>query len=97
MVSSEVSPDTGALPIPEPKSHPWASYRTATHGRVATEIRDWATQSGYTVHPHDIPRRAFIAEAAANGQGLDELRDIAAVTVRDSFHELLTTLTAERT
>ena len=49
------------------------------------------------IHPHDIPRRAFIAEAAANGQGLDELRDIAAVTVRDSFHELLTTLTAERT
>lgn len=84
------------LPDPDILINLRDTTRTATHGRVADEIRNWATQSGYPVHPHDIPRRAFIAEAAANGQGLDELRDIAAVTVRDSFLELLTTLTTER-
>jgi len=87
---------TRPLPDPDILINLRDTTRTATHGRVATEIREWADASGYRVHPHDIPRRAFIAEAAANGKGLDELRDIAAVTVRDSFHELLTTMTAER-
>jgi len=87
---------TRPLPDPDILINRRDTTRTATHGRVATEIREWADASGYRVHPHDIPRRAFIAEAAANGQGLDELKEIAAVTVRDSFHELLTTLTAER-
>lgn len=84
------------LPDPDILINLRDTTRTATHGRVADEIREWATASGYTVHPHDIPRRSFIAEAAANGQGLDELRDIAATTVADSFRELLTTLTTER-
>ena len=84
------------LPDPDILINLRDTTRTATHGRVADAIRQWATASGYTVHPHDIPRRTFIAEAAANGQGLDELRDISAVTVVDSFHDLLTTLTTER-
>lgn len=87
---------TRPLPDPNILINLRDTTRTATHGRVADEIREWATASGYAVHPHDIPRRAFIAEAAANGQGLDELRDVAAVPVADSFRELLTTLTTER-
>lgn len=87
-----------ARPLPDPDIliNLRDTTRTATHGQIADEIRNWATASGYTVHPHDIPRRSFIARAAADGYGLDELRDIPAVPVADSFRDLLHTLTTER-
>lgn len=85
------------LPAPDILINLRDNTRTATHGRVAAEIREWADASGFHVHPHDIPRRSFIAEAAADGVGLDQLTAVAAVPVADSFRELLDTLTTERT
>lgn len=94
-INDDLRPDR-PMPDPDILINLRDTTRTATHGRVADEIREWATASGYAVHPHDIPRRSFIAQAAAEGHGLDELRDVAATTVLDSFRELLATLTTER-
>ena len=95
-INEDLRPDR-PLPDPDILINLRDTSRTASHGKLADTIRQWAEASDYRVFPHDIPRRAFIAEAAENGRGLDELRQPAAAFIRDNFTDLLNTLTTERT